>query len=379
MSHAKDYLVIPADLYAVGFSAWKQGPLRAFLPETRLHFIRNTRQAPAGSTLLLWGAQTAPEGHPIIRVEDGFLRSIGLGADLIAPLSYCFDGSGLYYDASKASDLEQILATHDFDATLLERAHALREQIVALGLTKYNVGQGGWQRPETRLPSIRPPESHPVARRFSKQQQSDPQALSQNQAVTRVILVVGQVESDASIALGSASTQSNLALLRKVREMHPDAYVVYKPHPDVSAGLRRVGAGEEQATAYCDEVVHNVSMHQLLTQVDQVHVMTSAAGFEALLRNKPVTCHGSPFYAGWGLTNDQETIPRRQRLLSLDALVAAALILYPRYIHPQEQCLCSPEAAVNALHAQRGGVNDYHLPFWRKAFRLVLRQVVGVR
>lgn len=372
-------VVIPADLYAVGFSAWKQGPLRAFLPETRLHFIRNTRQAPAGSTLLLWGAQTAPESHPIIRVEDGFLRSIGLGADLIAPLSYCFDGSGLYYDASKASDLEQILATHDFDATLLERAHALREQIVALGLTKYNVGQGGWQRPETRLPSIRSPESHPAARRFSKQQQSGPQALAQNQAVTQVILVVGQVESDASIALGSASTQSNLALLRKVREMHPDAYVVYKPHPDVSAGLRRVGAGEEQATAYCDEVVHNVSMHQLLTQVDQVHVMTSAAGFEALLRNKPVTCHGSPFYAGWGLTNDQETIPRRQRLLSLDALVAAALILYPRYIHPQEQRLCSPEAAVNALHAQRGGANDYHLPFWRKAFRLVLRQVVGVR
>ncbi len=354
---------IPADLYAVGFSAWKQGPLRAFLPEARLHFIRHTRQAPAGATLLLWGAQAAPEGHPIIRVEDGFLRSIGLGADLIAPLSYCFDGSGLYYDASKASDLEQILATHDFDATLLERARALREQIVALGLTKYNVGQGGWQRPETRLPNI----------------QSDPQTLARNQAVTQVILVVGQVESDASIALGSASTQSNLALLRKVREMHPDAYVVYKPHPDVSAGLRRVGAGEEQATTYCDEVVHDVSMHQLLAQVDRVHVMTSAAGFEALLRNKPVTCHGSPFYAGWGLTNDRETIPRRQRPLSLDALVAAALILYPRYIHPQEQRLCSPEAAVNALHAQRGGANDYHLPFWRKAFRLVLRQVVGVR
>ncbi|MFA7655448.1 capsular polysaccharide export protein, LipB/KpsS family [Acidithiobacillus thiooxidans] len=379
MNHAKDFLVIPADIYAVGFSAWKQGPLRAFLPESRLHFIRHPRQAPAGATLLLWGAQTAPEGHPIIRVEDGFLRSIGLGADLIAPLSYCFDGSGLYYDASKASDLEQILATHDFDAPLLDRARALREQIVALGLTKYNVGQGGWQRPESRQPSIRPSETNPANQRQSRQQQSDPQALPQNKAVTRVILVVGQVESDASIALGSASTQSNLALLRQVRDMHPNDYMVYKPHPDVSAGLRRVGAGEEQATTYCDEVVHDVSMHQLLSQVDQVHVMTSAAGFEALLRNKPVTCHGSPFYAGWGLTNDRETIPRRQRRLSLDALVAAALILYPRYIHPQEYRLCSPEAAVNALHAQRGGAKDYHLPFWRKAFRLVLRQVVGVR
>lgn len=354
---------MPAELYALGFSSWKQRPLRAFLPESRLHFIRHVHQAPAGATLLLWGTQKAPAGHPVIRVEDGFLRSIGLGADLIAPLSYCFDHSGLYYDASQTSDLEQILATHDFDAPLLDRARALRAQIVTLGLTKYNVGQGNWQRPADRNSPANAPASTASAM---------PPPIS-------VILVPGQVESDASIALGSAATRSNLKLLRQVRERHPDAYIVYKPHPDVRAGLRQAGVQETEVQQFCDEVVEDVSMHQLLTQVDQVHVMTSAAGFEALLRNIPVTCYGSPFYAGWGLTTDRQPIPRRQRKLSLDALVAAALILYPRYIHPRQQRLCSPEEAVSALHDQRHGSSDYHLPIWRKAFRLLLRQVVGVR
>ncbi|WP_414041643.1 beta-3-deoxy-D-manno-oct-2-ulosonic acid transferase [Acidithiobacillus sp. M4-SHS-6] len=359
---------MPAELYAVAFSAWKQGPLRAFLPECRLYFIRHVRQAPAGATLLLWGTHNAPAGHPVIRVEDGFLRSIGLGADLIAPLSYCFDRSGLYYDASQPSDLEQLLATHDLDAALLERARALRAQIVTLGLTKYNVGQGGWQRPALLSASASPGKVPATA----------PASASLVPPST-VILVPGQVESDASIALGSAETRSNLDLLRQVRERHPDAYIVYKPHPDVHAGLRRPGAEEAQVKLFCDEVVEDVSMHHLLTQVDEVHVMTSAAGFEALLRNIPVTCYGNPFFAGWGLTTDLQPIPRRQRKLSLDALVAAALILYPRYIHPQEQRLCSPEEAVLALHAQRNGSSDYHLSFWRKAFRLLLRQVVGVR
>lgn len=346
---------LPNELYALGFSSWKQKPLRAFLPESRLHFIRSLHQLPPAATLLLWGTQRAPDDYPVIRVEDGFLRSNGLGADLIAPLSYCFDRSGLYYDASKRSDLEQILSTHDFDAALLERARLLREQIVTLGLTKYNVGQGSWQRPQELL------------------------SAAKSRADQTVILVPGQVESDASIALGSGLIRSNMALLRAVRERHPDAYVLYKPHPDVRAGLRRVGEGEAQAEIYCDAVVQDVSMHHLLKQVDQVHVMTSATGFEALLRNIPVTCYGTPFYAGWGLTTDVQVIPRRQQVLSLDALVAGALILYPRYIHPQTQRLCSPEDAVCALHAQRGGASDYYLPFWRKAMRLLLRQIVGVR
>jgi capsular polysaccharide export protein len=35
-----------------------------------------------------------------------------------------------------------------------------------------------------------------------------------------------------------------------------------------------------------------------LSAVDEVHTLTSLAGFQALLRGKPVTCYGQPFYAG---------------------------------------------------------------------------------
>ena len=63
--------------------------------------------------------------------------------------------------------------------------------------------------------------------------------------------------------------------------------------------------------------------------------MTSALGFEALLRGIRVTTLGSPFYAGWGLTKHLgPALPRRNAHPSLAGLVHAALIDYPRYHDP---------------------------------------------
>ena len=53
---------------------------------------------------------------------------------------------------------------------------------------------------------------------------------------------------------------------------------------------------------YADEIVGELPIASLIAMVDEVHVNTSLAGFEALLRGKAVTTHGVPFYAGWGLT-----------------------------------------------------------------------------
>jgi len=84
--------------------------------------------------------------------------------------------------------------------------------------------------------------------------------------------------------------------------------------------------------------------------VNEVHVNTSLAGFEALLREKPVTTYGLPFYAGWGLTNDQGPVPsRRARRLSLDELVAGVLLLYPRYLDPVSGLPCPAEIVVARL------------------------------
>lgn len=340
---------LPAVVYACGFSSWKKPVVCHFFGDAKLVFVRSASDAPPGSSLVVWGLNPIPgnlaEGVRLIRLEDGFLRSVGLGADLIRPVSWVGDTRGIYYDATRPSDLEQLLATTDFTPELLRRAKSLRERIVDSGLTKYNVGRAHWRRPET---------------------------------AGRVILVPGQVESDASLRYGAPGLRSNIGLLRAVREANPNAYLVYKPHPDVLAGLRAKGAGEEQALAWCDEQVEDTAMGELLATVDEVHVLTSLAGFEALLRGKAVTCHGQPFYAGWGLTADKMPLSRRARRLSLDELVAGALILYPRYMSRTDGRLIAPEQALDELSAWRAG-DSGRVAWWRKLFRMVLRHIVGVR
>ncbi len=111
-------------------------------------------------------------------------------------------------------------------------------------------------------------------------------------------------------------------------------------------------------------------MGELLTVVDEVHVLTSLAGFEALLRGKTVTCYGQPFYVGWGLTHDLVPLTRRIRRLTLDELVAGALILYPTYVSRTTGKFTTPERALDELLHWRQHQND--LPLWRKFLRLAL-------
>ncbi|MEC8215447.1 MAG: capsular polysaccharide biosynthesis protein, partial [Cyanobacteriota bacterium] len=315
----------PARAQAYGFTPWKQRNLRRFLAGTRLQFPWPwQRRGHRTDALVVWGRrdtthllQVAQQRElPLLRVEDGFLRSVGLGADLIDPISWVVDQSGMYYDATQSSDLEDQLAFGSWTDLQLQRAARLRGRLVQDAITKYNLRAPDWQRP-----------AHGK----------------------RVVLVVGQVESDASIRYGAPDIRTNLELLRAVRAAEPEAYLVYKPHPDVVAGLCRQGDGESSAAELCDELLTAGSIHQLFEQVDALHVLTSLAGFEGLLRGLEVHCWGLPFYAGWGLTNDRQRSERRGRSLSLDALVHAALIDYPRYVSRRSGWFVEPEQAIEEL------------------------------
>ncbi|HEY8357299.1 MAG TPA: capsular polysaccharide biosynthesis protein [Ramlibacter sp.] len=329
----------PAEVHALRFSRWKKPVVRAYFDGSEVRFHRNERSVPAGATAVVWGHKPAPpQAGGVVRLEDGFLRSVGLGAALVLPLSWVMDRRGMYYACAEPSGLEELLAGTRFDAELLARARALRERILAGRITKYNVGEGSWTRP-------------PQAR--------------------RVLLVPGQVESDASIALGSPQLRSNLALLQAVRAGNPDAYVLYKPHPDVVDGLRQAGSQESEAVAICDEVVTGVPIEDLFAKVDEVHTLTSLSGFEALLRGLPVTVYGQPFYAGWGLTDDRCPIARRQRRLTLDELVAATLILYPTYVSRRTGRFTTPEHVLDELEEWRvHGATG--MSGWRRARRAVV-------
>lgn len=322
----------------VGMSPWKSGVLRPYLEGIggAPHFVRSMRTARAralreNARLLVWGrrgmeAAPPPGGPPLVRAEDGFLRSVGLGAAFVAPASLVFDDAGLYYDPRSPSAFERLARETVFDADLLGRAARLRETIVARRLSKYNdADDARFDAPTDRLR----------------------------------ILVPGQVEDDASVRCGSPVVRTNAELLARVRARWPDAFVVYKPHPDVHAGYRRGAVAKEIADRLADRVVTDLSMPSLLARVDRVETMTSLTGFEALLRGLEVATHGSPFYAGWGLTDDALVVPRRDRRLDLDELVAVTLILYPRYVDPVTRRPCPVETIVDRLaegRAARGSV-----------------------
>lgn len=302
--------------------------------------------AQNGARLVAWGSKITPaleqdcadRGVTMVRAEDGFLRSIGLGTGMIPAASLVFDGTGIYYDSRRESRIEKILNAGISDPVILERARALRQEVLKRGLTKYNTGSRS-------CPSIPPGRDG--------------------------ILVAGQVQDDASIRYGTRDVATNLDLLRAVRATRPDGFIIYKPHPDVMAGYRLGHIDPAEAARYADIVCGDVSADALLPLVKEVHVMSSLIGFEALLRGCAVFTYGMPFYAGWGLTTDHLGCERRTRKASLDELTAATLILYPDYVDLEAKLPCSPEIVLEKLA---------HGPVYRanKVLRLYRRMTKGI-
>ncbi|PHP28870.1 capsular polysaccharide biosynthesis protein [Limimaricola cinnabarinus] len=334
---------------ASGMRLWKRRHIqKGFGTQRAVRFVDPPERAAAlaekqGRRLMVWGDRPAPEGA--VRIEDGFLRSRGLGAALVPPASLGLDDLGLHYDPARESRMERLIAASPAlpDAER-RRARRLVEGLRAAGLSKYNLAG-------TELPPL--PEGHRI-------------------------LVPGQVEDDAAIRLGAGAVRSNLALLQAVRAAHPEAVILYKPHPDVEAGLRPGAVAEPHLAA--DVVLIGVGAVEALEVADEVWTMTSGIGFEALLRERPVTCLGTPFYAGWGLTRDLgPPCPRRQARPDLWSLAHAALIGWPRYFDPVSGRPCPPELVLERLAsgeiarrpglralARLQGVFASAAPLWRR-------------
>ncbi len=327
--------------YFFGFSLWKHDFMKPFLKDLdsksiifiNPFFKKNyfnlalKKGMNKNSTIYIWGKKSFPlieefaKSHniEIKRVEDGFIRSIGLGSDLTQPYSLVIDSRGIYFDPTNESDLEYILKTTIFDEEILKRAKKIREYLIEKKLSKYNLY-------ENKKLDI--------------------------QTDKRVVLVPGQVEDDASIRFG-AEGMTNLELLKEARNNAPEAYIIYKPHPDVLVGNRVGHIEESDALVYADRVVTEVGLESVLEISHEVHTMTSLVGFEALMREKKVFTYGMPFYAGWGLTQDTKSLKRREKKLTLDELVSATLILYPKYIEPFSIEACSIEELLSGVEKER--------------------------
>ncbi|MEA1989259.1 MAG: hypothetical protein U9N57_08675 [Pseudomonadota bacterium] len=377
MSNINDKVLLDSGRWSIyGVSKWKRGFIDDFLgfkssiqhidslPDL-LQLSENEFLSDSShfsnkmpNQMLIWAASYSPDIENVFKsqnkkvylLEDGFLRSVGLGINHARPLSLVIDSRGMYYDCTKESDLEHILNFDEFDQYSIERAQALIKQLVALKLTKYNL-------------------------KFKKQNQQaclNSIQYAKTQGKT-IVLVPGQVESDASIKKGSPQIKTNLSLLQSVAGKVENAFVIYKPHPDVLTQLR---PGELQsAEAFYDLQITDMDMADLLELVDEVHTMTSLTGFEALLRSKRVVCYGLPFYAGWGLTQDVLPCERRQRKLSLEELVIGALIKYPTYCDPKTGHLIDVETAIELL-AQQKAKGEQLLPWHKRVFRWLRLRVL---
>ncbi|WP_174290848.1 capsular polysaccharide export protein, LipB/KpsS family [Sphingomonas bacterium] len=311
---------------ATGMAFWKRSEVARLLWDGRpskLPFLKPdaaiARARREGGAVAAWPARVPADfaeramaaGVPVRWVEDGFLRSAGLGSDLLPPLSLIVDDLWPYFDPARPSRLETLLQTTEFGTDLLARAATLRRTIVERRIGKYRVGG--------------------VAESLDLP------------ADARLVVVIGQVEDDLSVLRGGGGL-TNLSVIERARAEEPNAFIVYRPHPDVEAGHRKGAIPDPVALALVDRIDRGGSLDALLARAAALHTLTSLTGFEALMRGVRVVVHGGPFYAGWGLTEDRGApFPRRTRQLTLDQLVAVALILYPRYLDARTGLPCTPE------------------------------------
>ncbi|NRD72382.1 capsular polysaccharide biosynthesis protein [Shewanella sp. VB17] len=336
--------------YAFGFSLWKRAFIKPFIGRMARQVVFVQRQdklarlihGDANVAVLLWGksqavwAQTLRQSCPVWFMEDGFIRSVGLGADLRRPSCLVIDKKGMYYSPDAPSDIVDILNTVQLTPKQVARTELLTAMVVERALSKYNVGQ--------KLAASSVLDKIAQYRHCTGDVEG---------GLCEVILVPGQFEQDQSIVSSRGKIKSNLQLLRQVRLTHPQAFIMFKEHPDLYSGVRPGALGENAALEYADVYLSDVDIVTVLNVCDRVCTMTSLTGFEALLRHKKVTTYGSPFYAGWGLTTDDLSFPERRNRLDLNQLIYATLVSYPSYVDWGTGVLTSVERVIAVLTQER--------------------------
>ncbi|NBB97245.1 MAG: capsular polysaccharide biosynthesis protein, partial [Alphaproteobacteria bacterium] len=276
-------------------------------------------------------ALAARRGAKILRVEDAFLRSLFPGRAGEPTLGLLLDQQGIYYDPSCPSDLETLLATHPLDDhAILETARLCMARLRALHLGKYSAVDPA--RPA-------PPPGY--------------------------VLVIDQVRGDAALRHGGMhgplSPHIFHDMLVQAQLDHPHARIVIRSHPEAAQGLRPGHFTRADATA------ERITLHdapcspwELLEGAIAVYTVSSQMGFEAILAGHRPHVWGLPFYAGWGLSDDQTPHPRRRRKLTRTQLFAAAMLLYPKWYDPCRDRLCALPELIDHLEAQARAWREDH-------------------
>ncbi len=237
-------------------------------------------------------------------LEDGFIRSVGLGVEGSPSFSIVQDDIGIYYDATSPSKLEEILNSYDFknDKELMAIAKKAKQKIIEYKISKYN--------------------------NFKKID------LSYLDNSKEKVLIIAQTAGDSSLEYGLGNRFTTQEIIDDAINDNPDAQVYIKIHPDVLVGKKESDINPKDIPLKCQILQDNANPIELLKYFDKVYTKTSGMGMEALLLDKEVYCFGMPFYAGWGVTKDRLVSKRRNRKVTVDEIFAGAYILYSNYYNP---------------------------------------------
>jgi hypothetical protein len=252
-------------------------------------------------------------GRPTLIVEDGFIRSIGIGLSGEAGLSIIMDDTTAYYDAISAPSRLERQINSNIEITDEQRINALQliKKIVSFKVSKYN------HAPQIDLVDCFP----------------------QLQNRQHRVLLIDQRYHDQSVESGLANDQSFDQMVLDALENYPQSQILIKKHPDSILGAKKSYLNFERleklnAMHRIIPIMFDINPYSLFSQVDDIFVATSGMGFEALMAGHKVHCYGIPFYAGWGLTQDKQTISRRHRSRRLEDIFHFAYIENSRYFHP---------------------------------------------
>ena len=288
---------------------------------------------------LQWGLKENPEklsqtvqaralGKQILIVEDGFVRSVGIGLSGEPGLSVLLDDTTAYYDATTPSRLERLLeAGPRLSAAEKLRARSAIDKIVASRVSKYN-----------HAPDIQ---------------------IQVGSAERPKVLLVDQRFEDQSVLCGGADETTFERMLADALREKPSHDILIKQHPDAITGGKSSYFSDERLAVFraTSDRIHTVAFDinpfALFDLVDEVYVATSGMGFEALLAGKTVHCYGTPFYSGWGLTQDRLPIERRTRARTIEDVFHFTYIDSSRYYHPGRAARVEVEELVDYIARKR--------------------------
>ncbi|WP_299809980.1 hypothetical protein [uncultured Roseibium sp.] len=328
---------------AFGFNRWKFGIIADYLPEYRVAFARPSIKGFYGrwamsslsftpAAVYNWGYSTpkfverfvASKKISLIRVEDAFLRSAEIGASHSTPCSLVFDKKGMYYNSLSRNDLTDILDKIDLssDRELELNARNCLDLLIESKLSKYNL-------PEYLIEKV-----------------------TNRPKIKKRILVIGQVDRDAAVRLGNPQNFTFSDIIDAALCENPDAEILYRPHPEVYKGYAKTRFKSKELDSRVTLTKPTESLIDLLETVDHVYTLSSLSGLEAIVRGIKVSVFGTPFYSGWGLTDDRCDI-KRGRTLSVLELFAGVYLKYPKYLVSPDNPVIGFQSAAYKIMSDR--------------------------